>query len=158
LAHEARGDSPIKPLILILFDYAIEEINQVNRNILCWSKWIDRNNGITVYAKLYGTEDAELYQKAFFLSEAHTKLDHTEKYHLKTVHPKLDYIIGILKNWFVSYKDREYSSRFYGLREFNKRIRDKYPKVFKELKRLIEIGVIKIPDWDKHTKKKVAKW
>jgi len=156
LCFEAKGASPIKPLILILYDYAISELNKVDRDKLCWAKWVE-NNGLVMYVKLYGG-DGELMQKATFLADAHSQLDHTREYHCKTINHNLNLIVGRFRDWFVTYKDRDYNSRFYGLIKFRKPVRDKYPKIFKELKRLIAIGVIKLPDWDKRAKKKVEKW
>jgi len=158
LYYEAKENPSIKQLVLIVYDYAIAEINKVDPDKFCWIKWLEREHGITFYAKLYSNEDAELIQKASFLSDAHYILDHTKEYHLKTLHDELDYIIGRLKDWFVTYKDREYMDRFYSLADFNKNTRDRYPKVFKELKHLIEIRIIEIPEWDKRTRGKIVKW
>jgi len=150
--YEIKRTPEIVDLVAVICEYAINEISKVNPSILNWDDWSKEK---THSKEFLG---GGLNQVARFFSDAHTKLDHVTKYHLRTVHQRLDYIIGKLKNWFVTYKEREYSSRFYGLADFRKPTRNRYPKVFKELKRLVEIGVIKIPDWDKRTKKKIAKW
>lgn len=151
LLYEIKKTPAITGLVSVVCGYAIKEISSVNPSILNWDKWSKEKTHTIEF--LGGFE-----QVCSFFSAAHSKLDHVEKYHLDTINQKLDFIIGKLKDWFVTFKNREYSSRFYGLADFRKPTRDKYPKIFKELKQLIESGVIKIPDWDKRTKRKIAKW
>jgi len=151
LLCEIKETPEIANLVARVCEYTVDEISKVNPTILNWDDWSKRKGNSK---ECLGT----LNQVAYFFSDAHTLLDHTEKYHLRTIHQRLDFIIGKFRDWFVSYKKREDSSRFYGLADFRKPTRDRYPKVFKELKRLIEVGVIKIPDWDKRTKKKIARW
>ena len=146
----AQKNPDLKPLIESIFDYAIVEVNKVNPKILNWDSWISKPIN-----KVYGTG---LQAKAEFLSDAHSILDHNPQYHFKTMNHRLEFIISRIDDCFVRYSDREYIDRFMGLGDFDKETRDRYPKVFKELKALIENGLIQIPEWDSRTKKKVAKW
>jgi len=153
LLYEVRETPEIADLVARVVEYAIDEISKVNPKILNWDDW---SKGKTHSVKFLG---GVVNQVGAFLSDAHSLLDHTEKYHLRTVNGKLDLIISKLCDWFVRYKDRKhFYDRFYGLADFGKGTRNRYPKVFKELLHLVNIGVIEIPEENKRVRKRIAKW
>ena len=150
LLYEVKKSPEIANLVARVCEYAVDEISKVNPKILNWDEWSKKHT-----AEFYGSV---LEQVASFFSDAHSRLDHTQKYHLKTVNKRLDYIIGKFKDWFVWYKDRKSYDRWYGLTEFKPATIRRYPKIFKELLNLIDTGYINL-DWlDKRRKKKIEKW
>lgn len=158
LYYRAKEDTVIRKLVLIIYDYAIEEIGKLKQDKLKWETWVHSQRARTI-EKIYPADILELELKSAFLSDAHSQLDHTKEFHLRTVHQRLDYIIGRVCDWFVRYKDRKsFIDRFFHFADFRKPTRDRYPKVFKELLALVNSGVITIPEWDKRTLKKVEKW
>lgn len=152
LIYEIRKTTEIRDLIAIVCEYAIDEINKVDPKILNWEDWSKKP--INKAEFLGGT----LEQIARFFSDAHTFLDHTEKYHLKTINLRLDYIIGKFRDWFIWYKDRDSQSRFWGLTNFKPATIRRYPKIFKELKRMVDKGIIDVSWLDKRGRKKIDSW
>jgi len=152
LLYEIKKTPEIANLVARVCEYAVDEISKVNPKILNWDDWSKEN---THTVKFLGSQ---FNQISLFLSDAHSLLDHTQKYHFKTVNQRLDFIIGKFRDWFVTYKDRKGYDRFYGLSEFKPVTIRNYPKIFKELKHLIDTGYINI-DWlDKRRRKKLEKW
>lgn len=157
LFYRAMEDETLKKLVLITYDYAIAEITKVNPKTLNWEDW-SKKNTLERFIKLYGKKEPELHQKADFISDAHSLLDHNRKYHLRTVHRRLDFIIEKLRHWFSMYRDREAYSRYWGITEFKPATIRRYPKVFKELKRMIDAGIIDVSWLDKRRRKKIERW
>jgi len=152
LLSEVQKSPEIANLIARVCEYAVDEISKVNPKILNWEDWSKKSYNS---AKFHGGVANQL---ASFFSDAHTLLDHQHKYHLKTVNRRLDYIIGRFKDWFVWYKDRKTYDRFFRLTEFKPATIRRYPKIFKELKRMIDAGVIDVSWLDKRRRKKIEKW
>lgn len=153
LFYLAKDKPEYRELVLAIYDYAIAEINKVDRKILNWETWVEKHS-LGFYTRLYGVELAELNQKAAFISDAHSDLDHTSQYHFKCVHNFLDIIIGKVTDWFFELPRRGTKVEFFGLDKLNKRFRDRYPKIFKLLKPKIE----EIIDEESYYKRYLKKW
>lgn len=152
LLYEGRETPEIIDLLLRLSEYAIDEISKVNPKILNWEEWSKKPSNSAEF--LGGT----LRQLANFFSDAHSFLDHKTEYHLNTVHRRLDFIIGRFNDWFARYKDRDDREKFFGISQFEAATIRRYPKIFKELHRLIETGFINL-DWlDKRRRNRIEKW
>jgi len=150
LLYQIRDNPEIVNLVARVCEYAVDEISKVNPKILNWEDWSKKNT-----VKFHG---GRVNQIGAFFFDAHSLLDHTQKYHLRTVNKRLDYIIGKLRDWFISFKDRKSYDRFYGLTDFKPATIRRYPKIFKELKRMMDEGIIDTSWMDKRRKKKIDKW
>lgn len=149
LCNVVRTNPEYIPLLSRLFEYTVDEISKVEPKTLNWDDFITKG----FYSKL-----DLLSQLEYFFSAGHD-LDHITKYHLKTISPKLNLLIITFRDWFVTYKDRSNNDRWYNFDKFNAAIVKRYPKVFKELKKLIDDGTIQFGSWYAKTyNKKVARW
>jgi len=134
------------PLMEKLFGYTVDEISK--NTPLKWSEWSKED----VHTKefLGGT----LRQLSYFFSDAHN-IDHSTKYHFRTISRDLDGVIGKFANWFIRYKDRKDYDRWYGVESFTAATVKKYPELFAELNKLINDDIVRP---DEYQMRGVARW
>ena len=144
LCYVVRTNPEYANLIARLFEYTVAEITK--RTPLKWEEWEVKNPN-----EFWG---GQLKQIEAFFSDAHD-IDHSTKYHFKTISGDLDGIIGRFADWFIRYKDRKDFDRWYHINEFKPSVVRKYPKLFKELKLLIDTNKI---NPDEYMMKGVNRW
>jgi len=149
IAYE-KGKTEIRPLIRAVFEEAWRQIKEVNPELHSWENFKER------FYTNEEVKDEEYAQKIDYVLDAHDRLDHTSKYHLKTMDRSLAHLICKLSDDLHNWSSGEKTILSSHLRLSFMRPKDfrRYRVIWEEIINLDEAGILNISHQDRFKKLK----
>lgn len=139
LGFRAKDQWTLIPLVDIIYDEAIKQIDALDQDVCKWNKYQEETK--KMYMKLYA-DMGEFEMKMGFISHAHSYLDHSKKWHCKCFHYSFEFLIHKIKRLLLAKKRGE---AWFNIKDIHWKHKKRYAEIIEQVRLILKSGRIPQP-------------